>query len=203
MSSMTLVGGFVFDGTGTAPFRADVRVEDSRIVEVGADLGSAGAIDITGRTILPGLIDCHSHMAYSDMPGPDEAMSRSSTYNAFQAIAGLRATLAAGVTSVRDAGGADAGLRRAVDEGLLPGPRMLVSLPPSRSRAPAPASLSASRSAPSSSRLTARTAPRSRPERCHSGRCRFRPRSAPGHREGVSPCVPTVRHPSSRSTQSC
>ncbi len=125
---MKLVGGFVFDGTGTAPFRADVRVDDSRIVEIGVDLGGDGTIDITGRTILPGLIDCHSHVAYSDMPGAEEAMSRSATYNAFQAIAGLHATLAAGVTSVRDAGGADAGLRRAVEEGLLPGPRMLVSL---------------------------------------------------------------------------
>jgi imidazolonepropionase-like amidohydrolase len=128
VGSFTLSGGFVFDATGSAPFRADVRVEDGRIAEIGADLESDKSVDATGRTILPGLIDCHAHVAYADLPRPEEAVSRTATYSTLRAIAGLHATLAAGVTTVRDAAGADAGLRRAIEEGLIPGPRLLVSL---------------------------------------------------------------------------
>jgi len=95
VGSLTLSGGFVFDATGSAPFRADVRVEDGRIAEIGADLDGDESVDATGRTILPGLIDCHAHVAYADLPRPEEAVSRTATYSTLQAIAGLHATLAA------------------------------------------------------------------------------------------------------------
>jgi imidazolonepropionase-like amidohydrolase len=128
VGSMILSGGFVFDGTGSAPFRADVRVENGKIADIGTGLKSDERVDATGRTILPGLIDCHSHVALADVPGLEEAISRTPTYDALRAIAGLHATLGAGVTTVRDAAGADAGLRRALEEGLILGPRLLVSL---------------------------------------------------------------------------
>ena len=125
---MILSGGLVFDGTGTAPFQADVRIENGKVANIGTGLEGDERVDATDRTILPGLIDCHSHVAFADMPGLEEEISRTPTYDALRAIAGLHATLAAGVTTVRDAAGADAGLRRAIEEGLILGPRLLISL---------------------------------------------------------------------------
>ena len=58
----------------------------------------------------------------------DDDVERAASYVTLQALSGLRATLDGGVTTVRDAAGADAGLRRALEEGLIPGPRLLVSL---------------------------------------------------------------------------
>ncbi len=123
-----LAGGLILDGTGNAPFRADVRVERDRIVEIGEKLDGDEIVDVAGATIMPGLIDCHTHVAYPDVPKLEEAIARSPSYRAFRSITPLRETLAAGITTVRDAGGADAGMRRAVEEGLIIGPRLLVSL---------------------------------------------------------------------------
>ncbi|MDB5830631.1 MAG: hypothetical protein JWR14_461, partial [Caballeronia sp.] len=60
---LLLQGGHVIDGTGTSRFRADVRVENGRISEIGADLEVRGAtsIDAAGRIVAPGFIDVHTH----------------------------------------------------------------------------------------------------------------------------------------------
>ena len=108
--------------------QADVRVVEGRIVEVGADLHGERRIDIAGNTILPGLIDCHAHVAYDKLRGLDESLELTSTYRALASIANLRATLNVGITTVRDAAGADAGHRDAIAHGLVEGPRILVSL---------------------------------------------------------------------------
>ena len=121
-------GGVVFDGTGADPSSVDVAVADGRIVEVGHDLAGDEAVDIVGRGLLPGFIDCHAHVAMNQMRPVEEDASRSASRNAFAAIANLRATLDAGVTTVRDAAGADAGYRDAIAAGEVPGPRLLVSL---------------------------------------------------------------------------
>ena len=122
-------GGTVFDGTGSAPFLADVAISNGVIVEIGAGLAGDSSNDATGRTVLPGLIDCHAHPAFTVGFGTlDAAAALPPSYVTLQAIAGLRATLDAGVTTVRDAAGADAGLRRALADGLVAGPRLLVSL---------------------------------------------------------------------------
>ncbi len=57
-------GGRVFDGSGDAPADADVAIEDGRIVEVGAGLDGDEAIDCSGKALLPGLFDCHVHIAF-------------------------------------------------------------------------------------------------------------------------------------------
>ena len=97
-------GGVVFDGTGADPSRVDVAVADGRIVEVGHDLDGDDAVDIVGRGLLPGFIDCHAHVGLKELRSVDEDAIRSASRNAFAAIANLRATLDAGVTTVRDAG---------------------------------------------------------------------------------------------------
>jgi imidazolonepropionase-like amidohydrolase len=124
-------GGTVIDGTGAEPFRADVAIEPATglIAEIGEPLDGDHEVDAADSIVLPGLIDAHAHPAFAEAFGTlDDDVERAASYVTLQAIAGLRATLDAGVTTVRDAAGADAGLRRAVAEGLVPGPRLLVSL---------------------------------------------------------------------------
>ncbi|MCG5220048.1 amidohydrolase family protein [Streptosporangium sp. KLBMP 9127] len=108
--------------------RRDVRlrVEDGMIAEVAADPGTPvdpAEIDASGRFALPGLIDCHVHVtAYT---ADEHALTmRSPAYVTAHAAVELRAMLHRGFTTVRDMAGADDGLARAVDEGLLPGPRL-------------------------------------------------------------------------------
>ena len=117
----------MFDGTGHPPGPGDVVIEDGRVVDVGSGLDGDEQVDCSGRTILPGLFDTHVHFMISgiDMWG---MLQTPLSYRFFQAARNLEATLDVGITTARDAGGADAGLRKAVDDGLLPGPRMQVSI---------------------------------------------------------------------------
>ena len=66
MTRTVFRGGAVFDGSGSTPSRADVTVEDGRIVDVGTGLDGDEAVDVSGRTILPGLFDCHVHVTFGD-----------------------------------------------------------------------------------------------------------------------------------------
>ena len=76
-----------------------------------------------GRTLMPGLIDAHVHMMMAETP-MQVALSADSGYLALVAGRGATATLMRGFTSVRDAGGPSFGLKRAIDEGVLAGPRI-------------------------------------------------------------------------------
>jgi imidazolonepropionase-like amidohydrolase len=127
MTRVVLHGGEVFDGTGSDPARADVSIENGRIVEVGTELDGDEAIDVSGQTVLPGLFDCHVHVTAS---GVDllRRLSRPFSYQFYEAARNLHATLDTGITTVRDAGGADLGIQQAVADGLIPGPRMLISV---------------------------------------------------------------------------
>ncbi|MDB5606930.1 MAG: Imidazolonepropionase [Bradyrhizobium sp.] len=128
-----IVGGTLIDGLGGDPIRSGVVViEDGRIVASGAEANVAiptGAkrLDASGRTILPGFIDCHVHGTYRarDMR---QHLLNTPTYNVLRSIDIFRETLACGITTARDMGGADAGFRTAIDEGLIDGPRLLISL---------------------------------------------------------------------------
>jgi imidazolonepropionase-like amidohydrolase len=104
-------------------------VEDERIKEVSdRPIACAGAetIDLAGRTLMPGLIDAHVHVI-----AVDQMLARLSerpvSLVTLQAARVLEGMLRRGFTTVRDAGGADAGLAEAVEEGLVRGPRIFPS----------------------------------------------------------------------------
>lgn len=120
-------GGSVFDGTGTPAATAEISFEGGRIVDVGIALDGDVAVDATGLSVIPGLFDCHVHTVVS---GGDLAAlaSRPFSYQFFEAARNLRATLDCGITTVRDAAGADLGIKRAVDDGLIDGPRIQISI---------------------------------------------------------------------------
>src|SRR4051812_48478624 len=97
-------GGDLFDGTGEDPRAADVVVDGERIVSVGAAGTGDGdvAVDIGGRTLLPGLFDCHVHVVFSGIDVLRDLQTPFS-YRFFLAAQNLETTLQAGITSVRDA----------------------------------------------------------------------------------------------------
>lgn len=129
----------VFDGE-TMHAGLVVIIRGERIESVGpASAAPAGAqlIDLPGTTLLPGLIEGHSHLLlhpYNETTWNDQVAREPLAYRIARAVNHARDTLMAGVTTVRDlgtegAGYADVGLKRAIDEGVIPGPRMLVSGP--------------------------------------------------------------------------
>ncbi|HMK67974.1 MAG TPA: amidohydrolase family protein, partial [Stellaceae bacterium] len=130
MSLIHFRNATVLDCTQPEPRpNCDVVVEHATIREVSdrpIKLSGAEAIDLKGRTLMPGLIDAHVHaIALGVNLGllPDVPQS----LVALEAGAILEGMLRRGFTTVRDAGGADRGLAEAVERGLVAGPRMLVS----------------------------------------------------------------------------
>ncbi|MFE9247038.1 amidohydrolase family protein [Nocardiopsis sp. NPDC006938] len=124
--------GSLIDGTGSAPLPdGAVVLRGGRVDWVGpADRapligGPHRVVDAAGGTILPGFVDTHVHMTMSgDGMNPADLIDQPPHYGYFTAIPRLRATLDAGVTSVRDLAGLDQAVVRAVDEGIVPGPRV-------------------------------------------------------------------------------
>jgi imidazolonepropionase-like amidohydrolase len=119
--------GEVFDGTGSPPATADVLVEDGRIVDVGPGLDGDEVVDCAGATVLPGLVDCHVHLLFSGV-NPLKALQTPFGYPYYEAVRNMRVTLDTGITTVRDAGGADLGVKEAVADGLVPGPRLQIAV---------------------------------------------------------------------------
>jgi imidazolonepropionase-like amidohydrolase len=122
-----LAGASIFDGTGIAPAVSDVAVEDGRFVDIGLGLDGDEQVVLDGKGLLPGMFDCHTHVTVTSIDLLQNLQTPFS-YRFFRAAANLEATLRIGVTSVRDAGGADLGVKQAVDDGLLNGPRIQISL---------------------------------------------------------------------------
>ncbi len=129
----------IFDGT---EFRTGVSVlvRGSRIVAIGplntlGDTRGARVIDLPNATLLPGLIDLHSHVLlhpYNEVPWDDQVLRESLGERVARATVHLRRTLEAGFTTLRDlgtegAGDADVGLKRAIEKGVIPGPRLVVA----------------------------------------------------------------------------
>lgn len=127
MTRTVVRNGVVFDGTGSPPRSADVTFEDGRVVDVGLGLDGDVEIDAAGMAVLPGLFDCHIHAVVS---GSDTAtmLARPFSYQFYEAARNLSATLDCGITTVRDAAGADLGIRQASIDGLIDGPRMHISI---------------------------------------------------------------------------
>jgi imidazolonepropionase-like amidohydrolase len=130
--------GRVIDGTGAAPLPdAVILVEGERIARVGprAEVqvpAGAELIDLSAYTVLPGLIDTHTHICFAPQDGKDPVLQKSVPFRAIEGAAAARASLEAGFTTLRDldsegAEFADVAVRDAIQKGLVPGPRLLVS----------------------------------------------------------------------------
>ncbi len=109
-----------------------VLVEGARIAAVAPRTelpapDDARCIDLGGRTLMPGMIDCHDHLA--NLPGGMVARAAiPPTLSVFLAAEAFRETLLSGFTAVRDASGVDLGMKMAVDQGLIAGPRLKISV---------------------------------------------------------------------------
>ena len=131
-----LQAGRMIDGTGAAPIQpAMIRIEGDRIAEVGTKVripAGARIVNLGDATLLPGLIDLHTHLTGDERVHWEDALVKSTPpRDALWGARNARITLLAGFTSVRDMGPSwpyvDVELRRAIDEGAVPGPRMMVA----------------------------------------------------------------------------
>ena len=129
-----LTGGTVLDAGGERFARLDLGIDGRRIaalVPAAAPDPGDTVVDLTGRWLLPGLIDCHVHLTQpTDAPDPAAASTRSDAAVALYAAAAARRTLEAGVTTVRDVGGwnyVEMAVRDAVEAGEILGPRMFLA----------------------------------------------------------------------------
>jgi imidazolonepropionase-like amidohydrolase len=133
MTQTIIHNGTLIDGRGGEPLPgASVLVENEQIVAVAAagdplqaELG-AEKIDAAGGFIMPGFIDAHVHITFQ-ISKLEEAINTPFSLRFFKTTGYLRSTLNAGITSVRDAGGADLGVKQAVEQGLVAGPRLQIS----------------------------------------------------------------------------
>ena len=123
-----LQGGRVFDGSGADPADGDVAFEDGRIVEIGSGLDGDEVIDCTGNTIAPGFVDSHVHFMADGNLDPAAFQSTPFSLNFYLAAERMGRTLASGVTTVREAGGSDLGVKEAQTRGIVAGPDMLISI---------------------------------------------------------------------------
>ena len=129
----------VFDGIDPKPHEGwIVVVRGERIEAAGSSAATppdATVIDLPGDTLMPGLIEGHSHLflhPYNETPWDDQVLHESLALRTARATVAAKATLLAGFTTVRDlgtegAGYADVGLKQAIEQGIIPGPRMLVA----------------------------------------------------------------------------
>lgn len=133
---MVVHAGRLIDGAGDAVREnVSILIHDDRITGIEAGFVTrpgAAVVDLSDKTVLPGLIDTHDHITHGFHPGDPirNAVTRSDFQHAIDATAYARATLLAGFTSVRDCGGETAvvvALKREIAEGAVPGPRLWVA----------------------------------------------------------------------------
>ena len=129
-ASIFIAGVQALDPGGGFTGPVDVSVLDGRVTGVGRGLRPAQdqrRLDGRGLWLLPGIFDCHLHAGLASFDQL-ELMRTPISQRVLQTAHTLRRTLAAGVTFVRDAGIADAGIRDSVAAGLVPGPELQVSV---------------------------------------------------------------------------
>lgn len=133
MQDTWITGGWIFDGTGKERFRGDIRIDSGRIAEIitaqadraGSDERVSGRqLDATGSTLLPGLIDAHAHVGLLKLDGQH---SLAPAVQAAHIFRNLSLSLDQGFTTLRDLGGVDGGVVKAIEQGLIEGPRVFPS----------------------------------------------------------------------------
>lgn len=124
----------LIDGNGGTPLQnAAILIQNNKIEAVGTEQSiklpnaTIMQIDAKGGTIMPGLIDTHVHLMLQDI-NLSSMLQQPYSLTYYKALGYMAATINAGITSVRDAGGADLGVKRAVEQGLVVGPRMQISI---------------------------------------------------------------------------
>jgi imidazolonepropionase-like amidohydrolase len=126
-----LVDGVLLDGLGGPPRSGATLVLDGERIEAVCHERAFGpdvrVVDLGGRTVMPGLVDCHVHLAPWALRLVGHADRRLMELAA-ETVRALRTTLEGGCTTARDLGGLDPGFRDAVARGLVAGPRLQVSL---------------------------------------------------------------------------
>ncbi|SDB95131.1 metal-dependent hydrolase family protein [Acinetobacter boissieri] len=130
-NSIVLKNGNILDvASGIFQSAQDIYIKDEKIVDITSHttVSKAGydEIDVTGKTVMPGLIDCHVHVLASEANLGMNALQPNAIVM-FRAVPILNAMLMRGFTSVRDAGGADWALARSVALGLVKGPRIFAA----------------------------------------------------------------------------
>jgi len=134
--SIILRDAQIIDGCGDARARGFVVIEKNRIVEVGKGPGPSKnsgheAIDLDGRCLLPGMIDCHVHLCIDGSADPMQSLQKdSATMITLKAARNAHRSLLAGVTTVRDLGsmnGISGSLRDAINLGVVTGPRVVTT----------------------------------------------------------------------------
>ncbi len=134
MPAIALLADRLVDGTGRDPVENAVVVwGGERIVAAGrrSDVripDGATQIEADDLTVLPGLMDMHVHIAMQSGMNFTRMMMSPRSFTLFHAVPHSQATLQAGFTTVRDAGGTPVGVRMAIDKGFFPGPRMRLSV---------------------------------------------------------------------------
>ena len=130
MSLVLFRNGKLFDGLGLESRDGfEVLVENDRIKEISdtpISAADARVIDLGGRTLMPGLIDAHFHAVAAD-PNISHVENMPASLIAQYSRGFLEASVKRGFTTIRDAGGADYGLARAIETGLIAGPRLFYS----------------------------------------------------------------------------
>jgi imidazolonepropionase-like amidohydrolase len=132
MSDNTLLisNATVIDGTGKSPFNASILIKNKRIEKITNGIINEKVdkiFDATGKYVLPGMIDCHVHFMINDY-NITEHINTPFSLNFYHAIENANSMLRAGITTARDAGGADLGFKRAVEKGLFPAPDVQISV---------------------------------------------------------------------------
>jgi imidazolonepropionase-like amidohydrolase len=121
----------IIDGTSREPFPGTIIVEGERIKDVvagspGSLPSSAETIKCRGKSLMPGLIDAHVHIGAVEADISEQQRRNYPTILIIKTLKVLKDCLDQGFTTVRDCGGADPGFRLAVEQGLVPGPRLSV-----------------------------------------------------------------------------
>ena len=133
--NLLIINGNLIDGKGNITENAWIFIKDKIIEKMGngdilKNFGNYSMIDAAGKTILPGLIDCHVHIIMSGGDPPTEKKLKSKDTMILEAVANCRKTLFSGITTVRDMGSyecEDISLRDAIESHLIVGPRIVCS----------------------------------------------------------------------------